>query len=383
MKICLVSHQVKDILSGPGLHTNILVQAIIEAGHQLIILGPENQRPANLQGCRYEGVRPLILPNNLSRWIPLSMSYQNALNRLENETSFNLIHFTDFREGLLCNTRAPIIVNVNDTYTIEPNGLKYYLENYYDGFKRWLFLNISKLIEQSKISRFNILIANSKYTADTIQKYYLEIAGNIEIIYKGIQTDTYTSIIEDKKYKNTHNPMILYVGGNMQRKGVPDLIRATSIIRNSIPKIRVVIVGKDPIVPKLIVLSKKLGVEENIEFMGYMSHDKLVSLYSQADLFVMPSLIEAFGVSILEAMAAGVPVIATNVGGIPEIIQNGVNGITIPPRNPNILAKAIIDIHFDPDSKEKYRKSGLSTIQNFSSEIMVSRTFELYKQLAD
>ncbi len=104
----------------------------------------------------------------------------------------------------------------------------------------------------------------------------------------------------------------------MYRKGMPDLIKAAPGVIKEHPQARFIIVGKDKSVDRLKRLCDDLNVDRNFEFAGWQSQDSLLSYYQQASVFVMPSLTEALGVTFLEAMAAGVPVIGTNVGGIPR-----------------------------------------------------------------
>jgi glycosyltransferase involved in cell wall biosynthesis len=125
----------------------------------------------------------------------------------------------------------------------------------------------------------------------------------------------------------------------------------------------------------------KLGVSNQFHFLGWKSPDDLIDLYAQSTLYVMPSLTEAFGIVFLEAMAAGLPVIGTSVGGIPEIIQDGVNGRLVPPRNPTALADTILGLIRQPEEQERLRRGGLERIQQFTSDNGMKCTYSVYESV--
>jgi len=123
-----------------------------------------------------------------------------------------------------------------------------------------------------------------------------------------------------------------------------------------------------------------------IEFTGRVDRNTLFVQYQQADLLVLPSVTmngqtEGLGVVLLEAMAAGVPVIGSRTGGIPDIIEDGVNGLLVPPGDPGALADAILSILSDPDLADRFRTAGLQTVQErFSWDSIADRFIQVYKK---
>jgi glycosyltransferase involved in cell wall biosynthesis len=148
-----------------------------------------------------------------------------------------------------------------------------------------------------------------------------------------------------------------------------------------LPNTKFWVVGSDTGVSRMISLSKELGVHSNFCFLGWIPHEDLVNLYSQTDIFVMPSLTEAFGVTFLEAMACGVPVIGTRVGGIPEIIQHGYNGLLVEPNNSDDLADAIIQLLSDSELRKQLRIAGVETAHRFDVSRMMECTYSIYKRI--
>ena len=125
-------------------------------------------------------------------------------------------------------------------------------------------------------------------------------------------------------------------------------------------------------------LCKNLGIKRNVEFKGSIIGRKLVEYYQKSNVLVLPSLSESFGMVLLEAMACKKPVIGSNVGGIPYVIDNDQNGLLVPPKDPQALADAIIKILTNPQLAKKMGEEGYEkVIKNFTWENQVNTTKEL------
>jgi glycosyltransferase involved in cell wall biosynthesis len=167
----------------------------------------------------------------------------------------------------------------------------------------------------------------------------------------------------------------------MQRKGLPVLIRAAPYILASLPKTEFWVVGEDHCIPRMKELCRAEGVEHAFRFWGWRSGSDLLKLYSQVDVLAMPSLVEAFGVVFLEAMACGIPVVGTYAGGIPEIIKDGYNGLLVSPGDNLQLAQVIIRLLQDDELRAHLAKGGIETAYQFSVQRMMQCTYEVYKKL--
>jgi glycosyltransferase involved in cell wall biosynthesis len=175
--------------------------------------------------------------------------------------------------------------------------------------------------------------------------------------------------------------LVLFVGGNMQRKGLEALIQAAAKIVKTRPDTKFCVVGADPNLPKMKALCSRLQVSGYFEFTGWMPNEELQKLYRRANVFVMPSLAEAFGVVFLEAMACGIPVIGARVGGIPELIKHGENGLLVKPDNPDELAGALLEILGDQGLSERLGENGRVTAQQFGIEQMITCTRHVYESV--
>jgi glycosyltransferase involved in cell wall biosynthesis len=177
-------------------------------------------------------------------------------------------------------------------------------------------------------------------------------------------------------------PLIGTVASFKDYKGHTYLIDATVRILEQFPNAKVLFVGDGPLRTQLENKVEVLDLTDAIVFTGIRRDVR--ELLTLLDLFVLPSLSEALPVAVLEAMAAGRPVVATSVGGVPEAVVNGVTGLLVPPRNPTALAEAIVSLLSGPELRQQMGQAGRERVlQHFSVEQMVERTQTLYEQLLD
>ncbi len=381
-----MTQQYKNVISGVGLHANNLTNALLNAGHTINLLLPEDQAP-QLSSPRLTivTVKKPKFSQSQARWLSLSFSFNAALRKLESQNKFDLIQFTDARESFFCKTHAPMIGHVNDTYSAELRGPLEYKKNYPDWLIRWLYYSAVHFLESRKLQRLKLVVTNSQFTANTIKKTYPEAASKVRLCYKSVDIARYQEVFK-KREETAPDPdrhVILFVGSNMIRKGVPDLVNAAPRVIKEHPEARFVIVGNDKSVPRLKQLCSDFNVDRNFEFAGWRSQAELLEYYRQATIFVMPSLTEALGVTFLEAMAAGIPVIGTNVGGIPEIIEDGVNGLLVPIGSPSSIAVAINQLLADSQLRQSFANNAHNTLNKFDVTSMMDCTFRLYHEVVE
>ena len=128
------------------------------------------------------------------------------------------------------------------------------------------------------------------------------------------------------------------------------------------------------------MLVRRYRLDKNVEFLGSISRNRLPEYYSQADIFVLPSVYEPFGIVILEAMAARLPVVASNVGGIPEIVKNNKTGLLMPSKEPKALASAIEALVDDAHLRKIMGAAGRRRVERyFTWERIAKKTLEIYE----
>ncbi len=169
------------------------------------------------------------------------------------------------------------------------------------------------------------------------------------------------------------------VGSFNPAKDTTTLIHAFSRIVAKWPKSKLVLIGAGPLKRDLTNLVKKLKVEDRVVFAGTI--DNILPAMKTFNLFVLPSLSEAFGITLLEAMRAEVPIVASRVGGIPEIITNNLNGILVEPRQPKKLSAAILNLINDKRLQRKLVGNYPQALQKFTADKMVKQTESVYSSL--
>jgi len=195
------------------------------------------------------------------------------------------------------------------------------------------FNHIQKFLYTLAFKNVDIFIAPSKFMQNVVK------TDVSPIIYL-------PNFIELRKFHELkHNYNLLFVGRLEKTKGVEFLIQAIAVIVKAFPQTTLTIIGEGSNKDDLFNLTQKLRLEEYIQFTGWVENKDLDTYYEQASIVVVPSIwAEIFGIVILEAMSAGRPVIGTNVGGIPELIEEGVNGYLVEPQNPEQLAEKVIKL---------------------------------------
>ena len=170
------------------------------------------------------------------------------------------------------------------------------------------------------------------------------------------------------------------MGRLVEEKGHRFLLRAFAALREKCPRNRLLLAGSGNQMGQLQKLARELGVRDKINFLG--ERRDIPRVLAALDIFVLPSLTEALPISLLEAMAAGRPTIASRVGGIPEIVREGVNGLLVPPADPPGLADAIEALIGDRGRARRIGEAGQRTVEkNFTADQMAYATGAVYHEL--
>lgn len=164
-------------------------------------------------------------------------------------------------------------------------------------------------------------------------------------------------------------PIILFVGRDLFRKGFPTLLAALPRVREKFPGARAVVVGREY---RHTRLAARLMAGEQVEFLGHQDPAALAELYRRAAVVVLPSQQEAFGLTLLEAMAAGTPVVASRVGGIPEAVEDGVSGLLHRPGDAADLAEKILAVLSDPGLRSALVAGGRERVKTFNRPAMTA-----------
>ncbi|MCX6812864.1 MAG: glycosyltransferase family 4 protein, partial [Candidatus Berkelbacteria bacterium] len=257
-----------------------------------------------------------------------------------------VIHAHGPRAGSFC--RLALRPSENFFYTEHIWSGNYHLQNPLNSvFQKFGLRNIYHHADK--------LIAVSKSVKKFIEKFGID-QEKIVVIPNAIEIDS--SAIHTAHHAGL---MVGTIGALNKQKGQIYLVQAFQKLAKSLPKARLEIIGDGPEREKLLSDIKELDLESRVQLLGKI--DKPRKYLGSWDLFVLPSLSETFGLVILEAFAAGIPVIASNVGGIPELITNGKNGYLVPSADPEKLAKAISYLLVEKKARESLVQEASKTLK--------------------
>lgn len=222
-------------------------------------------------------------------------------------------------------------------------------------------------------------LALTEHMRMVIQNIYMR---RVLVVPNGVDLKLYNNISRDNARKKLNiacsNFILIFVGRFAPVKGLPFLIAAVSMIKNEIPNIKLLLIGYGDEQDNLKESVKKLNLENNIVFLGPIENTEIPAYLSASDVFVLPSLSEGLPLVILEAMAAGLPIIATKITGMPEIIQEGKNGFLVEPANPNDLADRIIYLCNNSLVRKYISENNKAKSEHFGWEKIAEKLEDIY-----
>jgi glycosyltransferase involved in cell wall biosynthesis len=228
------------------------------------------------------------------------------------------------------------------------------------------------------------LVANSRAVQQDVVTQEGVPSERIRVIYNGIEVGPYLAAADPTLRESLGIPegalVVTVVANLIHYKGHRVFLQACRQILDVLPGVQILLIGEGPCRGDLEQLTRRLRLEGSIRFLG--SRSNVPALLALADVSVLPSLEEGFPNAVLEAMAAGKPVVASLVGGIPEAVVHGTTGLLVPPGDPAALAEAILALLEDPVRAEAMGRAGRERVASrFGMDRMVRETERLYEEL--
>jgi glycosyltransferase involved in cell wall biosynthesis len=341
-----------DIQTGLGVYARILSSDMEKHPEAVDIrlLWPKDHKPfvGTLERLRWE-------------------QYDLRMSAIREEV--DLIHSPAFS---VPRTNIPKVVTAHDMIiTRYPNLM-------HSPFARWYF---GKWIPSTYKSADHIIAVSRTTKGELVNMLGID-PDKITVIYHGIDP-VYTRTTEPNEINrvrhNYHVPMEFYlmVGSFEPRKKIDIAIDAFSRISKSSNMLRLILVGQENAYQRRMkALVKELGLEEKVLFPGYIPDRELVTLYSMATAFLFPSSAEGFGLPLLEAMATGCPIIASDLMVFREIAGDAI--VQVPVGDPVDLSKEMLRMLADPEHRAVYVRRGLARSINFDWDLAVEETFRVY-----
>ena len=205
----------------------------------------------------------------------------------------------------------------------------------------------------------------------------------LSVIPNGINLDKFRNLSRETFRKRLGikkgEKIITFVGTLRPVKGLKYLIQAMNIISKQDTGIKLMLVGDGEERLALQELVKELDLEDRVTFVGKVLNEEIPGYMIASDVFVLPSLSESFGIVNLEAMACGLPIVASKVGGLPEIVKNGVNGFLVEPKNPEQISDKVLLLLGDDVLRERISKNNKDKVKDYSWESVVERLEKVYQ----
>ena len=244
---------------------------------------------------------------------------------------------------------------------------------------------LSSWIEKTAVEAAQRVIAVSGGMREDIIRHFRVDPARVVVIHNGIDLERfrYTDARDVLARRGVKEPYVLFVGRITDQKGIFDLLEAAPALPDGV---QLVLCASAPDTPEIEErLRRALPYHPNAHWIGEMVPvEEVVQLYSHASVFVCPSVYEPFGLINLEAMACGVPVVASAVGGIVEVVQDGVTGSLVEPRHPSQLAAAIGRLLADRSRAREMGRAGRSRVEElFSWDSVAERTERVYAEAVD
>lgn len=361
MKIALVSDWYYPKVGGVASHMHHLAIHLKKRGHEVAIVTNdlETGKEEELEGL---GIELRKIPGTVSPILGINLTYGLKSNRELGEylKDFEVIHshhaFTPLALKAVKAGR-----NLGKAVLLTTHSISFSHES-----RLWEALGITIPLFSHYLGFPHEIIAVSR-AAEAFIRHFTD--APVRVIPNGVDDDVFRPLSEGEKERlkgelGIEGRVVLYVSRMSPRKGPHILLNAFQNLSKEMDDVTLVMAGSGEMLPFLRAQAKFLGIDDRVRFLGYVDDSLLPRLFGMADVFVLPSTTaEAFGIVILEAMAAGVPVVATDVGGIPEIIMNSESGLLVPPGNELELRNAIQKLLLDEELAKRFGSNGRRAVE--------------------
>lgn len=368
MKIAQVSPYDYAYPGGVNTHISHLALQLADMGHEVKILAPcSNKKAFPIP----EGIIPLgktipwIANGSVAR-LTISWWLLPKIKSILEEEQFDIIHFHE----PLFPSLPWMVIPQSQSLNIATFHAYY---RYSVGYWFW------KPLCTRFYKKLHGKIAVSKAAREFVSSHF---PGEYHIIPHGIDLNHFSSEVDPMPDLHDGKLNILFVSRLEERKGVRYLLEAYDGIKKRMPESRLIIVG--PGKKARYEAWAKAQKLEDIIFAGYVSSADLARYYEAADIFCIPAVgQESFGIVLLEAMSAGKPIVATNIAGYAAVVDHGVDGLLVPPKNVESLERAILNLLNDPELRQQMGKRGRAKAEKHSWEQITQRTMDYYMEVME
>lgn len=346
-------------------HVHYLCRGLVERGHAVTVVTSLSQ-PGLPREERHHGIRVLRTPlpsRTPAGWFAHAVG--SVARTREVARHADVVHAQAFASILPCalaltGLSAPLVTTLHTSHFLRLAA------------RRTTAGALGKLV---KLGDHNF--AASKEIADVGESLGPSIS--VEVLVNGVETDVFRPTTDGAVRRN--GPTLVVPRRLFPKNGVEFFVRAMPLIAERAPA-NALVVGDGPERARLESLAAELGVADRITFLGARPHAEMPTILPAGDLAVFPSLVEATSVAALECMACGLPVAASAVGGLPEIVDDAVGGL-FPPGNPEAMADKVVALLSDPHLRERGAAARKRVVDHWSNARLVERHLEVYRDLVE
>ena len=341
----------------------------------------ESERGAVDRGIGFAqkaGIRTILIPSLVRRIDPINdLKALLAIARVIRVEKPDIVHTHTSKAGIIGRLAARICGSPHIIHT--PHGHVFY--GHFGAIRSALFLCIERLFGRMT---HRVVGLSAGECRDYIH-FNVYPKEKIVQIHSGVDVEKYKACQVNKVEKKRSlgikptGPVIGFVGWLLPIKGPMHLLQAMDNVWLEHPEANLVFLGKGNLDVSLRSAALKSGKNGSVRFLGW--RDDVEEIMPLFDIFVLPSLNEGMGRVLVEAMAAGKPLIASDVGGIPDLVEDGCNGLLVPPGDPGGLADAIMRLIRNPDEAKKMGLRGKGMCERYGVDAMIGKLDMLYSEL--
>ncbi len=369
MKIALVSPYDFAYPGGVVNHIMSLGSYLAQMGHEVKFIAPASS-PITTLGDRFIHIgKPRAIPvsGSVAR-VTISPRLSTRITEMLEKENFDIVHLHEPLMPMLCTTvlRMSRTANVGTFHAF--NGKGYNIAKPFGPilFKRWF-------------SKLDGHVAVSKPAKEFVSKYF---QADYNVIPNGIDTRHFSPNVAPIDELCDGKLNILFVGRLEKRKGADYLLKAYEQVKRDIPNSRLIIVGPGTKLRDKYEKQVKKRSLKDVVFVGYTNYEELPRYYKTADVFCAPATgWESFGIVLLEAMAVGKPIVASNIDGYASILSHGAEGLLVPPKDEKSLAQALTSLLNDEKLRRKMGAKGILKAKEYDWKNVAQRVEALYSKV--
>jgi glycogen synthase len=388
MRVLLLSWEYPPrIVGGLGRHVYHLATTLASQGAKVHVVtkdfpgAPDYEESEGVHVHRVVNYPPDITQED---WVPWTLQFniallEKAVALVNDLDDVNVIHAHDWlvahaAASLKHAYRIPLVATIHATeYGRHQGHLPDPMNKLIHQIEWWLTFESARTI------------CCSQYMMEQITSIFELPPDKVDVIPNGIDFDSFKHDVSVDLYRKKFVPsggkLVFFVGRLVYEKGVQTVIEAMPLIMNKIPDVTFVVAGSGPHLNQLKSMVSEFDLDDKVRFVGHLDTDALSAFYKCADLTVVPSLYEPFGMVVLESMAMDTPTIVADTGGLSEIVVHEETGLKFDPGNPDSLAEAMLRILQDDELAGRLTSDAMAYMGNqYNWERIARRTMDVYRR---